>query len=917
MRPPDPWAGIKRLFRLPLGRRGVDSEVEAELRFHLEERIEDLIATGLSRAEAEREAQDRFGDLRRIGSEVKAIDGTTVRRRERGEMWHALVRDARLSLRSLRRHSGFASAVVLTLGLGMGATASIYTLVQHVVLDPLPFPNPERLVRLKNPVPGVGTGDEWNLSLAQFVHYRRHVPELEAIGVYRRGGVTALVSEEPRRVQSARVTSDMMDLLGASAVRGRLFRAEDDAFGGPELAVVSHAFWRAALAGEDAIVGKPIRLDERPVEIIGVMAPGVELPPELGQVAGGHTDIWLPMRFNPAGPFYNNHVFPVIARLAPAATGAEAEQRMQHLLPQLPEAYPQAYTQGFIDRYGFHTVAYPLKDYALGSASRNLWILFAAVGLVLVIACANVVNLFLARLETRRREFAVRAALGARRSHLVREAFVEGLVLVAGGGIVASLVAVAGARWLVRLAPPGIPRLDVVTLDWRGVGFTMALALLIAAALAVLPALRRRAGAGLGSLGQGGRAGTAGVERQRVRRALVVTQMALALMLVVGSALLLQSFRRLRAVDPGFSPDGVLALQWFPPYQRYDSLTRVWRLNDEVLSRIRAIPGVVSAGAATELPLTGGYGCVIQGFDEQVVFDRLKEAGLTTCAGQVPASPGYFETLQIPLLAGRSFTDDDNIAPERGAVIVSKAFAERFWPGENPIGKAVGASGRTIPPFSRVVGVVGDVTGSSLDEPPAIAVYYPIVPVPGGNGWYEAARYLVIRVARGDPMAVLPAVRYAVSEVDPAIPIANAEPMQESVDRSMGRLSFTMRLLGIAGGVALALAAIGLYGVISYVVARRTNEIGVRMALGARPAQVEGFVVVGALRLAAAGLLLGLAGAVLSARVLGSLLYGVTPSDPVAYGAAVLLLATVAGLAAWLPARRAAKVEPTVALRAE
>ena len=913
----DPWSGIKRIFRLPLGRRLVDSDVNEELRFHLEERIEELEAAGLPRAEAEREARKRFGDLRRIGSEVKAIDGVTVRRRERGEMWHALIRDARLSLRSLRRHPGFAVAVVLTLGLGMGATASIYTLVQHVVLDPLPYPEAGRLVRLKNPVPGVGEGDEWNLSLAQYVHYGRLVPEIAVIGVYRRERVSVLVSEEPRRAHSARVSSSMMDLLGARAARGRLFRAADDAVGGPELALISHAFWRSTLSGDDAIVGKTIRLDEAPVEVIGVMAPGVELPPELGEPVGSRTDVWLPMRFNPAGPFYNNHVFPVIARLVPAATAAETDRRMRHLLSELPEAFPQAYSKAFIDHYGFHTVAYPLKEYALGSAARNLWILLAAVGLVLVIACANVVNLFLARIETRRRELAVRAALGARRSHLVREAFAEGLVLVMGGGVVASLVALAGTRWLVELSPPGIPRLDAVALDWRGLGVTMLLSVVIAGALAVLPIVRPRSGAGLGSLGQGGRAGTASVERQRVRHALVVTQMALALMLVVGSALLIQSLRRLRAVDPGVDPHGVLTLEWFPPSQRYDSLSRVWRLNNEVLGRIRALPGVVSAGAATELPLSGGYGCVIQGFDERAVFDRIKEAGLTTCAGQVPTSPGYFETLHIPLLAGRSFTDDDNIAPERGAVIVSKAFAERFWPGENPIGKAVGASGRTVPPFSRVVGVVGDVPGSSLDEPPAIAIYYPIVPVPGGNGWYEAARYLVIRTERGDPMALLPAVRAAVNEVDPAIPLANAETMQAIVDRSMGRLSFTMLLLGIAGGVALALAAIGLYGVISYMIARRTNEIGVRIALGARPRQVEGFVVKGALRLAAAGLAFGVLGAALSARVLGSLLYGVAPLDPGSYAAAVLLLAVVACLAAWIPARRAARVDPTVALRGE
>jgi predicted permease len=396
-----------------------------------------------------------------------------------------------------------------------------------------------------------------------------------------------------------------------------------------------------------------------------------------------------------------------------------------------------------------------------------------------------------------------------------------------------------------------------------------------------------------------------------------VAQVALALMLVVGSGLLLQSFRLLRAVDPGIDPQGVLALDWYLPYQRYDSLSKVWRFHDQVFQKVRAIPGVLAAGASQELPLLSGFGCTVQGFEEPVVYDRVKEMGLTTCAGQAPTTPGYFEALGIPLLAGRYFTDSDNLFPERGAVIVTKAFAERFWPGENPVGKGVNPNGRTKAPFYHVVGVVGDVRGTAVDEPPAMGIFYPIVAMPGGGRWYPSSFHVVIKTSREDPVSLLPAIRSAMNQVDPTIAIANAESMRTIVNRSMGRLSFTLLLLGIAGGVALALAAIGLYGLISWVVARRTNEIGVRIALGAQTRQVELLVVGRAMKLAAAGLAIGLLGAAASSRVLGGLLYGVAPWDPVSYLGAVVVLGTVAVVAGWIPARRAARVDPVVALREE
>lgn len=914
----DRWHGLHRVFRLALRRgRRMQEEISEELRFHLEERIEELMGQGLSRQQAEREARARFGDLRQVGRQVERIDQRAARREARGEVWRSFARQLGFGVRSLHRHPGFAAAAVLTLGIGMGGTGSIYTLLKRVVLDPLPYPRAASLVRLKNPVPGVEKGDEWNLSTAQYFHYRQLVPELDAIGLYQWSGLNAAASGEPERVQAVQVTASMMDLLGARAIRGRLLDANDDTPGAPDVAVLAYGFWRSALGGNERVIGTSIRLNDQPVTIVGIMAPGIELPRDRGETAADHADLWLAMRLDPAGPFYNSHVYPVIARLRPGAQLAAAQRRIDGLQAGLPEAFPTAYSEKFFERYRFHTVLHPLQGYVVGDMSRNLWILFGAVGLVLLIACANVANLLLARLEARRHELAVRSAIGARRGDIAREAFAEGLVLTLAGAAVALLLSLGATRWLVALSPPGIPRLDAVAVDGQALLFLLGLALAIALGLAAVPAIRYRGLSGPARLGGGGRSGTASPHRQRLRGALVVSQVALALMLVVGSGLLVRSFRRLRAVDPGIDPRGVLTFDWYLPYQRYDSLTKVWRFHEAVLSRIRGLPGVVAAGASVELPLLTSFGCTVQGFEEPVVYDRVKDAGLTTCAGQAPTTPGYFEALGIRLVAGRYFTADDNTAPERGAAIVTKAFAQRFWPGENPIGKGVNPNGGGKPPFYHVVGVVGDLHGAALDEPPAIGIFYPIVALPGGGRWYPGAMHVVVRAARGDPLALLGAVRRAVNEVDPTIPIANAESMVTLVRRSMGRLSFVLLLLGIASAVALGLAAIGLYGLIAFVVTRRRNEIGLRIALGAEPRQVEALVVGSALRLAGLGLLLGLVGAAVSARVLRGLLFGVASWDPAAYAASLLVLLVVAGVAGWIPARRAARIDPVAALREE
>ena len=823
--------------------------------------------------------------------------------------------------RSLSRSRGFTIASILTLALGMGAATAIYTLIERVVLDPLPYPNANDLVRLSNSVPGVAAGTEWDLSTAQYFYFTQHAHSLSAVAIYQRDALTFVARDagaEPQRVRAAVVTPTIFELLGARAERGRMITANDARPGAPMVVMLSHDFWERQFGGSSEIIGRTIHVADEPMQVVGVMAPGAELPPARGQAMSEPTDVWAAWQLDPAGPFYNNHVNPGIARLAAGATPEGAQSELAQLTRELPGAFPSAYNAQFIERYKFHTLVVPLKAYVLGDAARTLWILFGAVGLVLLIACANVVNLFLVRFEARRREFAIRAALGAGWRHIARDSFREGLTLALVSGALALVIGWAAVKWLVVLAPASIPRLGDLHLDAGVFAFTLALSLVVAAALALVPVLRAHRPAAIEALGEGGRSGTAGVERQRLRGALVVSQVALALVLVIGATLLLESFRRLSHVSPGIAPEGVLAVDVYPSRQRYDSSAKMWRMYASLLERVRAIPGVSAAGLSEEIPFGGGYGCTVQGFDDDRVYQRIKAANLTTCAGQEVTSPGFFEALGIPLIAGRRFDARDDDAPQTGAVIVSKAFADRFWPGENAIGKGTGPNGSTKPPFYHVVGVVGDVHANTLDDAPALAIYYPLVEIPGAGHWYGAgAMTLVVRTTRGSAMSYLNAVRRAVADVDPTMPIANAVEMESVVARSMSRLTFTMALLAIAGVTALLLAAIGLYGLISYVVARRTNEIGVRLALGARPSQVEGLVVRNALRLTTAGLVVGVLGALGLSRLLGSLLYGVAPWDPVAYVGAVVVLGVVAIAAGWIPAQRAARVDPVVALRTE
>jgi predicted permease len=828
-----------------------------------------------------------------------------------------LFRELRQAVRTMARAPGYTAVAVATLALGSGAATAIFSLLDRVVFQPLPYPEAERLVRLKSLVPGVDPGAEWQLASAEYFYFGEQSRTIERLGAYQRDGTNIETPSGPQRAALAVVSAGALELIGARAAAGRLIDENDDAPGRPPVVMLSHGFWRREFGGERDVVGRTIRLSGYPHEVIGVTAEGVTLPQEPGGEPDIEPDLWLPMRLDPAGPFYNSHVIPMFARLRAGVTLEQAQAELDRLTARLPEVYPAVYSRRFFERYGFRTKAYALKSYIVGEAARNLWILFGAVSLVLAIACANVANLFLVRVEGRRRELAIRTALGAPRGAIASHLLAESMVLSFAGGVLALPIAMAGVSGALRLAPESLPRMPSPTIDGSVLLFALALSTLVALVLALFPLARLGGPRYAGSLAEGGRSLTAGRERQRVRAALVVTQVALALVLLVGASLLLESFRRLRAADPGIEPDGVLVAELLLPTATYPDPAAMWQFYRAALERIRAVPGVTAAGMSTTIPFGGGYGCTVQGFEDRAVYDRLAAADVTTCAGQEPTTPGYFESVGIPLIRGRTFTNADNDQPDSGVVIVSKAFADRFWPGEDPIGKGVAPGGRAEGPFYRVVGIVGDVYSSSVTEEPAVAIYYPIVPIPRSSGFWPSAINLTVRTGSNEPMAVLPAIRRAITDIDPAMPLANVMTMSSIVSRSMARTTFVMALLGSAAAAALALAAIGLFGVISYIVTHRTNEIGVRIALGARPPQVENMVMRASLALIGGGIAIGLAGAIAATRVLQSLLYGVPATSPLAYLASVTLLTAVGTAATLIPARRAARLDPIRALRTE
>ncbi len=909
--------GTRRAFRLPGTGAQLGRQVDDELRFHLEERIEELMAQGRTREEAEREAHRRFGDVDAYRRQATSIDEDHMRDRDRLDLLDAVARETRHAARTLRRAPAFSLVALVTLALGIGATTAIYSVLEAVVLRPLPYAAPERLVAVLHPTTVPGTGPStWGLSSAGYFHFKGENRTLDALAAYF-ADHTAIVAdgEEAERVRTAGVTHDLFDVLGGRAAVGRVFTAGEDVPNGPAVAMLGYDFWQRRYGGDPDVVGRTIETSGGPVEVVGVTARGFNLPKpgpfESGaELAGARVDLWVPLQLDPAATPQNSHAYFGVGRLRPGVTAEAAQRDLQALAEQFTELFPTAYSQDFVNEYDFRTGVQPLRDAVLGERTgRTLWVLFGAVGLVLLIACANVANLFLVRTEARRRETTLRHALGAGWRHLAVHHVAESLLLTLLAGALGLLLAVALVQVMLAVAPGDLPRLEEVGLRWTTVAFAAALSVLTGVVFGLFPLLRRRA-VDTAVLREGARGLTPSPGQQVVRSGLVIAQVALALVLLASAGLMIRSAAHLRDVDPGLDAAGVLAFSVALP-GAYGTPEQAAAFHRDLQQRLRGVPGVTHVGATTALPLRDYAGCSVV-YREGRPFAPGQEP---PCVATPAVTPGFFEALAITV-EGR-VPDWRDVDANTGAVVVTRALADRLWPGESAIGRGINRNGGDRSGYYRIVGVVPEVRLAGLDAPPTEAVFFPSVPVPRSwiGGPLRGATY-VVRTSLADPTATITAVRQAVADLDARVPVANVTTMEQVVERSMARVSFIMLLLGVAATVALVLSAVGIYGVISYVVAQRRGEIGVRIALGAHASQVAGRIVRQSVTLALVGVAIGLAAAVATTRVLGALLYDVSPTDPRTLAGVALLLVLLAALAAWVPARRAARVDPTEALRA-
>lgn len=818
----------------------------------------------------------------------------------------ALRQNLRYGARALRRTPGFTAVAAFTLALGIGATTAIFSLLDSIVFAPLPYAESDRLVSIMHPVPGLNPDWEWAMSSGGYFHFRENAESLEELGVYRTSQMTLAGDGVAEQVGTAYASASLFTVLRARPLHGRFFTAQENASRERvgSVAVLGHDFWRTRIGGDPAVVGSTIELEGRPVEVVGVAEPRLRIP-DLDLA------VWLPMYLSPSMEHVNSHSLTAIGRLAEGASLEGAQADLSRLTGQLDEAVPTVYAS-FLENARMSTQVRPLREFVVGDFSRVLWILLGAVGVVLLIAAANVANLFFVRMEGRRREVAIRSAMGARRRQLTGHYLTESLLLALLAGVVGIVLADAGIQLLLSISPPDIPRLDEVGLGRSAVGFGLGLSLFVGLAFGILPGLR--AGRDHRALRDGGRGLTASRGRHLVRGSLVVGQVALALVLLTAAGLLLETFRNLRAVDPGIRPDNVLTVQVSLPAANYPDYASVGAFHRDAAERIAGLPGVEQVGGIQWVPLSGAYdgGCNLvmpEGWNPQ--------AEQYPCVHTPRITPGFFPALGIPV-EGHEPDWREAAAGQAGA-IVSRAFAERYWPGEDPLTKRITAYSGNQPHF-QVVGVAGDVRGAGFDQPPIEAVYFPVVPAEGIILWSPPrGMTLTIRTATSRPQELSGAVRGVIGEVEAGAAIGEIRTMEQIVAShgSVARVAFAMLLLAIAAAIALVLGAVGLYGVVAYVVGQRTGEIGIRVALGARAAQVGGLVVKQSLLLTLAGIAVGLVGAVATTRVLRSFLFEVSPTDPAVMGAVATLLVLIALVASFVPARRATRVDPMIALRNE
>ena len=813
-----------------------------------------------------------------------------------------LFMDLSHAVRRLRRSPGFTSTATLTLALGIGATVAMFSLVKGVVLNPLAYPEADRLVAVQHSAEGAGI-PVMGVSFGTYVHYRDLSEAFEEMAVYTPRSYALLGDEGAQRIPGASVTQGFFEIfLDGGPQVGRAIGGRDQAPGAPRVAMISDELWRSRFGAEPAVVGRTVVVGGNPVEVVGVLPPGFDVPSE-------RTQIWLAERLDPEAVILGGFGRSGVGRLRPGVTPEQAEAELRLLMPRLADRFNPVAFDLLVTGGRLEPVVTPLREYVVGDVSQMLWILLGTVAFVLGIACANVANLFLVRAETHGRETAVRTALGAGRRRIVRHHLVESLMLAALGGLGGVFLAELGVRWVVAAGPRAIPRLHEIEVG--GAALVLAASLSVGAGLlfGLIPTLKGRGAVLAELLADGGRGNTAGRARHRARSALVVTQISLAMVLLVGAGLMVRTFWHLRSVDPGMDTESALVFQVGLPEALYPDRDEALRFQQQILERMRALPGAVAAGATVCLPFDG-----CDGRTPVYPADMPVEAGVTPPSVDVRgATSGYFEAVGAPLIEGRTFEADDPFESPPAAV-VSRNLAERAWPGESPIGKRIYPDYPEEEPYT-VVGVVGDVRSYSLAEDAPEMLYVSFL----GPYGYVAPPHTLTFVVKTEvpPLSLAPSVRTVVADLDPNVPISNLRTFEDVLERASAPTAFAMILLVGAGLSALALGAVGVYGVLSYSVGQRTSEIGVRIAMGAEAGQVGRMILRQGAVVLAIGLAAGLAGAVVLTRVMGAVLYGVSSFDPVTYVAVSVGLGVVALGAGYLPARRASSVDPITALRGE
>jgi len=878
-----------RVFRFPWRTpREIGAEVDEEVRFHLEMRAEELARGGTPPDAALARARREFGDVDAARASLARTDERHEHARRRTEWMGELAQDARYAVRALRARPGFTAVAVVTLALGIGANAALFSVVNAVLLRDLPYAEPDRLVSV---------WPEGAIPLPGLEMVRREAKSFAAVEGYVPVELTLTGQGEPARLEGAKTTPGLFGTLGVAPALGRSFLPGEDAPGRSRVVLLSDALWRQRFGEDPSVVGRAVRLGGESYTVVGVMPPTFRFPSR-------GTRLWTPAARDP-NPFaeWGSSWMTTVARLRPGATveraSAETGAAMARVRGGFPWKMPDDWARG--------AGAVPLRDQVVGETGPMLLILLGAVGFVMLIACVNVANLLLARAAVRQKEIAIRSALGAGRGRLARQLLTESAVLAALGGAAGLALGAVGVRLLRAALPADTPRLDEIGMDARVLLFTLAVTALTGLLFGALPALRASRTELAGAMAEGGRGGGGGPGRQRVTGALVAAEVALAVVLVTGAGLLVRSFWNLTRVDPGFRVENLVSATVSPPEERYADDASRRALYARLLERLERVPGASAVAAGSMVPLGEGvYGSVFVIEGRPHPNDAGGEWPMAEAAPAV--SPEWLRTMRVPLLRGRPLAEADREgAPP--VVLVSEGLARKYWPDGDALGKRIMFPGEREE-WRTIAGVVGDVRWKGVAAAPEPAMYVPLAQRPTGQV------RVVVRTA-GDPAAVAASLRGVVAGVAPDAPVSEVATAVQLARASVERPRFAMLLLAVFAGVALVLGAVGIYGVVAYAVSRRTHELGVRMALGARPGDVLRMVLGQGAALAGAGAVAGIGGALLVTRALESLLYGVERTDPLTLLAVPVLLTAVALVASWLPARRATRIDPMLALRGE